>query len=60
MPKIGDDEELMTVESLAKYLKVSRSTVYKLIKRKDFPVIRISKILSTSGDGMAAKRGIAR
>ena len=42
MPKIGDDEELMTIETLAKYLKVSRSTVYKLIKRKGFPVIRIS------------------
>lgn len=39
---MNSPEELMTVESLAEYLQVSHSTVYKLIRRKGFPVIRVS------------------
>ena len=39
---MNGNEELMTIETLAEYLKVSRSTVYKLIRRKGFPIISVS------------------
>ncbi len=32
-----------TIEELARKLKVSKSTIYKLVRSKDFPTIRIGK-----------------
>ena len=37
--------EVMTAADIQKFLKVSKNTVYDLIKRKEFPVIRMGRIM---------------
>lgn len=34
---------LLTVEEMAKILRIGRSSAYELCKQKEFPVIRIGK-----------------
>ena len=36
---------LITVMEMADLLKISRSKAYSLIKEKDFPIIKIGKII---------------
>jgi len=36
---------MMTTAEVAKYLRVSRATVYRLVKQEEIPVSRISKHL---------------
>ncbi|MCP4010077.1 MAG: helix-turn-helix domain-containing protein [Proteobacteria bacterium] len=38
------DERMMTVQDLMDFLQVSRSSVYRLIERKVFPVYKIEGI----------------
>lgn len=35
--------DILTVEEMAKLLKISRSKAYSLTKEKDFPIIKIGK-----------------
>ena len=35
--------ELLTVQEMSKYLKISRSKAYALIKQAYFPIIKIGK-----------------
>ena len=37
------NQELMTIEELAKLLKVSTRTIRRVIKRRELPVIRIGR-----------------
>lgn len=42
--------ELMDVEEVAKYLKVTTKTVYRLIKKDDIPVMRAGHLWRFSRD----------
>jgi len=35
-------EKLLTIEDLAEYFQVSKKTVYRLLKQKQLPAVRIS------------------
>jgi excisionase family DNA binding protein len=37
------EEELLTREEVAKFLKVSETTVYRLVKNKQLPAIKVGK-----------------
>ena len=39
------NNNLITVMEMAKLLKISRSKAYLLIKEKDFPLIRMGKLI---------------
>jgi excisionase family DNA binding protein len=41
----GQDDALLDVPQVAEYLRVSRSSVYKLIERQQIPAIRIGRLL---------------
>ncbi len=43
--QIAKEPRIMTTGEIAKYLRVSRATVYRLVKRGKIPVSRISKHL---------------
>ena len=46
MPEqIDKNPRIMTTGEVAKYLRVSRSTIYRLVKQGKIPVSRISKHL---------------
>lgn len=40
-----DFPEVMTVADIQKFLNISKNTVYDLIKRQEFPVIRMGRIM---------------
>jgi excisionase family DNA binding protein len=43
MPKIKQEEsKMLTVKETAKYLKLSKSMIYKLIRQKKIPFVKIS------------------
>lgn len=37
--------ELITVQEMASFLKISHSKAYDLIKQKDFPIIKVGKCI---------------
>ena len=37
--------EVMEVKDIQQFLKISRNTAYDLIKRKEFPTIKIGRLL---------------
>lgn len=39
------DNSILTINDIQKYLKISRSKAYDLIKSPDFPIIRIGKCI---------------
>lgn len=39
------DNRLLAVQEVAEYLRVSRSLVYKMIRRKEIPAIRVGRLL---------------
>lgn len=41
----GQDDALLDVPEVAEYLRISRSSVYKLIERQQIPAIRIGRLL---------------
>jgi excisionase family DNA binding protein len=41
----GQDVALLDVTEVAEYLRISRSSVYKLIERQQIPAIRIGRLL---------------
>lgn len=41
----GPSDVLMDVSQVAEYLRISRSSVYKLIERQQIPAIRIGRLL---------------
>lgn len=43
--EIDKEPRMMTTSEVAKYLRVSRATVYRLVKQRKIPVSRISKHL---------------
>jgi len=43
--QIDKEPRMMTTGEVAKYLRVSRATVYRLVKQRKIPVSRISKHL---------------
>lgn len=43
--QIAKEPRIMTTGEIAKYLRVSRATVYRLVKQGKIPVSRISKHL---------------
>ena len=43
--QIDKESRMMTTNEVAKYLRVSRATVYRLVKQRKIPVSRISKHL---------------
>ena len=43
--QIEKESRMMTTGEVAKYLRVSRATVYRLVKQGEIPVSRISKHL---------------
>jgi len=43
--QIDKEPKMMTTGEVAKYLRVSRATVYRLVKQGKIPVSRISKHL---------------
>lgn len=43
--EIDKEPRMMTTSEVAKYLRVSRATVYRLVKEGKIPVSRISKHL---------------
>jgi excisionase family DNA binding protein len=43
--QIDKEPRMMTTGEVAKYLRVSRATVYRLVKQAKIPVSRISKHL---------------
>ncbi len=46
MPEqINQEPRMMTTAEVAKYLRVSRATVYRLVKQGEIPVSRITKHL---------------
>jgi excisionase family DNA binding protein len=40
--KLMTDEKLLTIEELAKYLKVSTKTVYRMIHRQQIPCYKVA------------------
>lgn len=46
----GRDSSLLDVSQVAEYLRISRSTVYKLIEQHRIPVIRIGRLLRIRKD----------
>jgi len=43
--EIDKEPRMMTTAEVAKYLRVSRATVYRLVKQGEIPVSRIAKHL---------------
>ena len=43
--EIDKEPRMMTTAEVAKYLRVSRATVYRLVKQRKIPVSRIAKHL---------------
>ena len=43
--QIDKEPRMMTTGEVAKYLRVSRATIYRLVKQRKIPVSRISKHL---------------
>jgi len=43
--QINKEPRMMTTGEVAKYLRVSRATVYRLVKQRKIPVSRIAKHL---------------
>jgi len=41
----GEKLELMTTTELAKYLRISRASVYRLVRRKQIPVSKVGRQL---------------
>lgn len=41
----GQDDALLDVTEVAEYLRISRSSVYKLIERQQIPAIRIGRLV---------------
>lgn len=41
----GQGDTLLDVSQVAEYLRISRSSVYKLIERRQIPAIRIGRLL---------------
>lgn len=42
---MDSENNLITVQEMAKILKISRSKAYELIKDKTFPIIKIGKCI---------------
>lgn len=43
-----ENEELITVQEMADFLKISRSKAYQLVKSDDFPITKIGKCIRIS------------
>ncbi len=50
--QIDKEPRMMTTGEVAKYLRVSRATVYRLVKQRKIPVSRISKHLRFRRDSI--------
>lgn len=37
--------EVMTIKDIQEFLKISKNTAYDLIKREEFPVVRLGRLL---------------
>ena len=37
--------EVMTIKDVQEFLKISKKTAYDLIKREEFPVVRLGRLL---------------
>ena len=44
-PDEGRTARMMTVSEVSEYLRISRASVYRLVKMKEIPVIRIGRQL---------------
>ena len=47
-------EELMTVKEVEEYLRVTRTTIYKLINKGAFPVVKIAGATRIKRDDLMA------
>ncbi len=47
-------EELLTVKEVMEYLKITRTTIYKLINRGAFPVIKVAGATRIKRDDLMA------
>jgi excisionase family DNA binding protein len=59
------ESAILTVDELAEYLKVHRTTIYRLVKARKLPALRISaptggSTESTSTNGESLKRSAKR
>lgn len=59
--KINDrtEVEVLTVPDIARYLRISRSAAYELVRRNDFPAIRINstiRIMRSSFENWLSKQ----
>ena len=43
MSMVGPSDDIMTIEALAEYLKISRSTLYKLVQDGRLPGQKVGK-----------------
>lgn len=43
--EVNHDNELMSIDELAKYLRLSKSTIYKLKSTREIPSFKTGKIL---------------
>ena len=43
--EVNHDNELMSIDELAKYLRLSKSTIYKLKSTREIPCFKTGKIL---------------
>ena len=47
-------DEVMTVAGLAKYLRLNKVTVYRLIRRKELPAVRVGRHWRLRAEDVAA------
>jgi putative molybdopterin biosynthesis protein len=45
-----DTEQYLTIEEVAKKLKIAQATAYRMVKRGDLPGIKIGKVWRISGN----------
>jgi excisionase family DNA binding protein len=46
-------EPYMTVEQMAKHLKIGRTKAYELVRSQSFPKVRVGKSIRIPTDGLA-------
>ncbi len=46
-------DEILTIPEVARYLKMSRAKIYRLVQRREIPHIRIGKNVRIRGSDLA-------
>ena len=54
MKNTKDDAQIMTVEEVADFLKLSKITIYKLVKKGQLPGFRVGNSRKPIIDGLTA------